>query len=657
MNGNTTRPPRRWRLILASLLAVLLLMSLIWDWNWLKRPIAYGVEQATGRRLAIDGDLDVDLGWRPRIVVEKARFANPEWARTPEMIKVERAEVTVDLLALFKGTVMLPRVDLVAPQVELETSATGLRNWQLKAPPAQPDPSTGDKELPQIGALNVERGELGYVDPASKTDLRMELKTRTEDGGNEVLVAKASGTMRSLELEADATAKMVLALTDLDAPYPFRARLRLGQTRVGVEGTVTGLPQLRAARLQIDLRGNSLAALHPLTALTLPETPPYHIAGLLVREGERWTFDDFQGEVGDSDLSGDVTVTYAQGRPRMVATLQSRQLDLDDLAGFVGATPGTGKGETASPQQERQAIVEEASPRMLPDRPVDLAGLRAMDADVQFTGLSIRNQKLPLDNLAVHLLLEQGRLRLDPLNFGVASGQIVSTLLIDAREPLLALETSIDFTRLDLAKLLPGNARVEAGAGLIGGRARLRGNGASTAALLASANGELGIAMRDGRFSNLLIEGVGLDAAEALRLLIGGDRSVELRCAVLDFEVKDGVLTPRAFVVDTTDTNLQVDGSLSLVDESLDLTIHPLPKDFSPLSLRSPLHVRGTFKNPKIRPDKTLLARGGAAVLLAALVNPLAALLPLIETGPGKNENCDALVTAVRRQVPAGQPS
>jgi uncharacterized protein involved in outer membrane biogenesis len=87
--------------------------------------------------------------------------------------------------------------------------------------------------------------------------------------------------------------------------------------------------------------------------------------------------------------------------------------------------------------------------------------------------------------------------------------------------------------------------------------------------------------------------------------------------------------------------------------ESLDLTVYPLPKDFSPLTLRSPLHVRGTLKNPQIRPDRSLLIKGGIAAVLGALVNPIAALLPLIETGPGKNADCDALVSAAERSARA----
>lgn len=649
---------RRGARLLAAILAVLLIVSLVWDWNWFKRPFERLVYEQTGRHLFIDGNLDVDLGWQPRISLEHARFQNADWARLPEMAVAERVSFSLGLQELLRGDVFFPIVELRGARIDLEVGKDGRNNWTLSRDAADgkpDDPATA--QLP-IGSLRIERGELRYFDPAQKTDVLVAVST-VDDNGTAGIRISAAGQYQSLEVDAEASGGGLLTVTDQDAPYPLKARFRLGRTRGTLDGTITGFQRFSAAQLQLDIRGDTLAALHPLTALALPETPPYRIEGRLIRKGERWTFENFAGEVGDSDLSGTATVTYSAQRPRLVANLNSRQLDLDDLAGFIGGTPQASAGETASPLQEKEAAKESTNPRVLPDRPVNLAQLRSMDADVRFTAKSIRSQGLPLDDLKVHLLLEQGQLRLDPLDFGVAGGSILSTVSIDARQNAPAMKTTISFTRLDLAKLLPGNPRVQAGAGLIGGRASLSGSGNSTAALLASLDGDLGVAMRNGKFSNLLIEGIGLDGAEALRFLIGGDKTVRLRCAVMDFAAKDGVLTPRSFVVDTTDTNLHVDGSLSLRDETLDLTLHALPKDWSPLSLRSPLHIRGTFKNPRVGVDRALFLRGGVAALLGALVNPLAALLPLIETGPGEDADCGALLTAVRSAPAAvsGAPS
>ena len=56
------------------------------------------------------------------------------------------------------------------------------------------------------------------------------------------------------------------------------------------------------------------------------------------------------------------------------------------------------------------------------------------------------------------------------------------------------------------------------------------------------------------------------------------------------------------------------------------------------------MKVRGTLRNPTIAPDAKALASRGIAATLLGLVNPLLALAPFIETGPGKDSDCAGLV-------------
>ena len=76
---------------------------------------------------------------------------------------------------------------------------------------------------------------------------------------------------------------------------------------------------------------------------------------------------------------------------------------------------------------------------------------------------------------------------------------------------------------------------------------------------------------------------------------------------------------------------------MSLRDEKLDLELLPRPPDATPVSLRTPLRIRGTFVDPSFRPDpKPLLLRGAAVAALAAIAPP-AALLGLVDPGSGED--------------------
>jgi len=183
----------------------------------------------------------------------------------------------------------------------------------------------------------------------------------------------------------------------------------------------------------------------------------------------------------------------------------------------------------------------------------------------------------------------------------------------------------------------------------MGGTADLAGTGKSLHQMLASANGSLGFGMEGGQFSQLLIELIGLDIAESVGFLIAGDKPVAIRCVIADFGLEDGLMTPRAFVLDTDDTIVTGTGSINLKTEAIELELKPQPKDFSPLALRMPLDIRGTLADPVFSVEPAgLLARGAAAVALM-LVFPPAAIAAFIEHGPGEDSQCAALLATMAR--------
>lgn len=146
--------------------------------------------------------------------------------------------------------------------------------------------------------------------------------------------------------------------------------------------------------------------------------------------------------------------------------------------------------------------------------------------------------------------------------------------------------------------------------------------------------------MGRGHVGNLIMELAGLDIAESLKYLVTKDRQIPVRCIFGDFGVQDGLMQSRALAFDSTDTIIVGEGSISLKDETLDLLLRPRPKDRSILSLRSPLRIGGSFKDPTFRPDFKALGLRGALAVGLGMIAPPAALLATFEPGPGKDSDC-----------------
>ena len=384
----------------------------------------------------------------------------------------------------------------------------------------------------------------------------------------------------------------------------------------------------------------NLDDLYPLIGVAIPPTPPYSFDGRLTHTGDTWRYDGFTGKVGNSDLSGYAHVTTGRAKPFLKADLKSNRLDFDDLAGFIGTGAQSEGSESTNPELQALAAKQAASPKLLPDTPYELDKLRAMDADVRLRAVRINAPSLPIDDMDAHLLLDNGLLRLEPLNFGVADGDIRSNIRMDARQSVIRTRADVTLRGLSLPKLMPEGTLAQESVGKIGGKIVVDARGNSIAQMLGSSDGDIAVGMGQGQVSKLLMKLAGLNLAGAIRTKLSGDKPIPIRCAFGDFAVKDGLMTTRAMAFDTTDTIVLGSGTINLRDETLDLTMRPRPKGRSLLSLRAPLYVGGTFKNPSVRPDYARIGLRGAAALALATIAPPAALLATTELGGGQDADC-----------------
>lgn len=630
LTPRTALSPRRRRQAWVLLGLLLLLVLLLFDWNWFKGPVERRVEAATGRMFRIEGDLDVKLAvFRPTIIATHVVLGNAEWAKEPEMLRVERAEVQWAVWHMLAGDVVLPQVRLAGPELRLERDAKGRVNWNFRSPPEDDALPTG---YPKIDELWIHGGRFHLLETQRRTKLSVDVRSGEpeETDAFAPLLLSGDGRYRGNNFQLQGRIDSPLALLDQQKRFRIDLMARAGATRARLLGGLDTPLQLEDFDLGLELAGDDMAQLYPLLGLAIPTTSAYALKGRLGRAGGIWSYRDMHGVVGDSDLAGDVSVDTRRPRRLLRANLISKRLDFDDLAGFVGGTPRVGRGERATRTTP--------AGRLFPSRPYSLSKLRAMDADVRLRARKVTSPTLPLEAMDAHLKLVDGDLHLDPLNLGLAGGQINSRIRLDSRQDPIVANIDLRARRMELPRLVPEGAPESAGR--IGGRVLISGRGNSVATLMATADGEIGVAMGRGQISNLTLELAGLDIAEALKYIIGKDRVVPVHCGFADFAVKDGVMSLNAFAFDTTDTLVLAEGSIDLGDETLDLLLKPRPKDKSPLSLRSPLRVRGTLMDPTIRPQGgPLMLRGAIAAALFALAPP-AALLALVETGPGEDADC-----------------
>ena len=657
-----------WVKVLAGLVVLMLALvvaAVFFPWDLLRGPLNRYVSERTGRHFEITRRLDVKLGRTTRVVADGVEFANPDWAKDPHLVTADAAEVDIRLLPLLRGRIELPLVKLTKPQLGLQIEPDGRRSWALGR-------DTKDKaNFPEIGALVVDQGAMHFLASGRGADIRTEFAMDERSDAKLPLAYKAKGTWQKESFTAEGRAGNVLNLSGVHtSAFPLVVHASAAHTTLKASGTVNSLATMEGANADVTLQGANLSELYKLLGVVLPETPRYEVRGHLTKAGDVWGVTGISGKLGNSDLAGQMTYDHSRDVPLLTGKLQSKALDFDDLAPLVGlpeqprsvaALPNAAVGAPMGPAAKARLTL--APGKVLPTASLDLARLKVMNADVQYSAARITNvRQLPLDRMSMRVNLKDGVLLLDSMNLGIAGGEMTGRMRINGNSDPALAEVKLDARSLELSKLFPGFKITKASFGKIHGVIELKGRGNSVARMLAASSGNVAMLMGKGEISNLLLEYVNLNGGEIIKFLVTGDKNAQVRCAAAAFDVNEGLMKTRALLLDTSDAVIYGDGYVSLANESIDLTIRPYPKDKSILSLRSPLKLAGTFAKPKAGVDKAALT-GKAGVLLAlGAINPLLALAATIETGPGKDADCKAVLqeaqapAAAARAAAAGTP-
>jgi len=631
--------------ILAVVALAVALLIAIWDWNWFKGPVERIASARLNREVTIAGDLNADIwSWRPSATANGIAIANPAWAGSVKLGTIDRLRVRVRLVPLLWGKADIRVLAVERPNFNLLADAQGRKNWDFSDGRVQ-----APMNLPPIQRFLIRDGRLKYLD--ARRDVRFEgtINAREHLGAdNRGFQLLGRGTINGAPFRAEIVGGPLLNI-ERDKPYPFDADIRSGRTFITAKGAVPKPFDLGHFYMNTTARGPDLADLFPLTGVALPNTPPYNLRGRLERDDLVWRVDDLGGRVGDSDLSGDLSVTTGRERPLLKADLRSRSLDFDDLGAVFGAAPKAGPGETASPEQAAMARSMVARQRIFSDAPLDMQRMRAMDADVTYKALSIRDTPIKLSSGSVRVRLDNGLLKAQPLRLDLPRGRVEGQATLNARNATPATDIDLRLTNSRIETLIPlsfqGSTPVT---GVLVGRAKLAGQGDSVHKTFASADGEVTVVAPSGEMRKAIAELLGVNVIKGLGLLNKKDMT-PIRCGVAHFQTRDGVMRADRIVLDTGPVLVKGEGTVNLATERIDLRFRGHDKKFRLVRVLLPVTAKGPLMAPKLGVEPgAALAQGGAALTLGSLLSPLAAILPFVDPGLAKEANCGALLAEAK---------
>jgi uncharacterized protein involved in outer membrane biogenesis len=403
----------------------------------------------------------------------------------------------------------------------------------------------------------------------------------------------------------------------------------------------------------LRIRGDNVKDIAAFAGLAAPDTPPYDLSINYSLAGKRADLDIQQGTVGDSDISGPMTVNFAGDVPDLDANLSSQNLDLDDLGIVFGIPVGTGEGETVGEEQQKAKQAFEQSNRMIPNVEIDFNRLDSLNGRIRYKAQSVKAAAVNMTGLALDINIDGRLVEARQIEATFPQGQLQAYVTLDAGQSPAKADVKGNLDNITMEALaLSGLAQ-----GNIEGDFKFTTYGNNFRDAAASATGDIALWSTDFRLISIGSELAGLDLGEAFMLLLAEEEKTDFtpaRCVAFVAQLEEGIANIEPGVIDTADSLILLDGGFNLGNEAINVDVRADAKDASIGSLFGDISLGGSFRDPSVSviSEETIL-QAGLTALLGALTGPLAAL-PFIDTGDANNAPCGSLMA--RAQAAADTP-
>jgi uncharacterized protein involved in outer membrane biogenesis len=391
------------------------------------------------------------------------------------------------------------------------------------------------------------------------------------------------------------------------------ARIALHGATLNLSGKLTHLAGGRGLDVGIDLKAASLARLSRYLDVPLPAVGPVTATARLSLTKHGYKLAQLDARVGRSDAVGELYVYPHRKRVRVVGSLKSKKLDLDQLL---------------------PATVRRGGKRIFSGAPFSLAWLRAFDGEVSVHARKLHIQGMVMDKVKAGMALSEGRLQFTPRGT-LGGGTFNAKLSADVGGKRAHVAMRIRGKGIGLGKV---SEQIYATKFMEGGSADINidvaGRGNSVQELMADLSGGIYVAAGQATIHNRRLEKVSGDVLTAVLSTVAmqspEDSTTHLRCSVVRVPVRNGVVSvDRTIAMETSRAAMSASGSIDFRDERLDLGVNLVGRNGPSLgagSLSGLVRVRGTMAEPEVGADAAGIAGGLATVAGAVATGGLSLL-------------------------------
>ncbi|GAM99138.1 asmA protein [alpha proteobacterium U9-1i] len=561
-----------------------------------RAEVERAVESATGRDLTIAGDVGVSFWPVLGLRAEDATLANVEGGRAPAFIAMDEIDVGVELRPLLDQDVRVRRLVLQRPRIALEVDAEGRPNWIMRpttqSPPSRPvdpDAPPARQRAVSLREVRISDGEVSFFDArrgagwvVGDADLstaitslsepvRLEGSVRYNDKPVELEVELADpsavGAGRNSAIEVEIESEL------LNASFDGQTTALSGEVAGAIQASGPSLLQLASWSGSPIVGGVGLGA--------------FSVTGRIAIGGGRYDFSNAGFALDRIQGRGDFVLSQLRGKPYLSGRLELFDFDLNPYIGGEAPPAPTTPVEAPTSAQTASAPTAEiaavaAPPRTVDiaaapsERPIDFAGLRAINADLELTTHAVLVQHMRIDRGQLSLVLNDGFMAATLHNLTLYGGSGRGRFELDAREAGVRTMQDLVFDGVDTQRFLSDAVNF----GNIEGRGELalnlRTNGTTQAQLINNARGRVHLEVVSGALRGVDLGGVSRTIRNAMRgELIAPEARTPFHGFSATFAVANGALASSDLSFNTPDLAIPGIGVIDLAAKRLDMRMAP----------------------------------------------------------------------------------
>jgi len=593
---------------------------------WLVDPATWREElearasDALGRQVSITGEMSLEPGLPIALVLGGVQVANVAGGSRPHMATIDRLALAVPIRPLVGGDVRFEDIDAEGGDILLERGAEGRPNWRFGGGGKGGAMSSLDRiDLADIAVTWQPGGGA-----ARSATIEQGLIARADGGDGLAIDLTGTFGQRAAALRGNLGAPAAFGVGDEGWPLDLTAEF--DGARLAVTGTIDAAAKPAAMDLEFGVESLDPQPLAGLIGRPVPIGDAVAISGRASGTTEEIELAGLDGALGETGFGGTVTVVLSGPRPGLIGDLTVERLDMRD---FRSRTRDDGG--------------EARSTGFVPPVALPVGWLQGVDASLDLTIGALDLRAIVLDNAAGSLSISDGQGTVRIAEAELWGGTVEGTVSADSRAepPNFRIDGAV--RQLDLAAMVGPAAERQNLSGNADLAMTLTGSGTDLAGVVATADGTLGLVSGQAQIDSRYLDVIGRSVLTAvLPVDSASEGATQIECAVVRFDVTDGVGDSRALLLATPQVTIGGEARVDLPDGRLDIVLRPRAQNPQIAPLTVPARIYGPIGNPTVEAQPGNLIGDAAAGLLLGAINPLGLVVPLVTAGQTGDNPCIA---------------